>query len=483
MAERQRRPRTFLMSVVVIIAAVSAILVLLPQAQANGQGNAAGRAAGAGGGRSAAANSTAKVDNGSVVSNITATGTILAAQQSNLTFDTTGIVSSVSVQEGQQVKAGDVLAQVADTDQQYAVTQAQQNVNSAQAALDKLLQPVDANTVAIAQAQLKAAQGALQSKRGSVSAATVKVYQDRLQQAQTDDDNANKAKNDAGGRYALTDPNYQSALAQAGQADLNLQVAKLNLQESQKGSPLAGSEANVALAQAKLAQTMAGPTQVEIDQAQASLVVAQTQLTEAQEALTKTKLIAPYAGVVSQISIKVGQPADGTAMVLTDLSNRYITVNVDESDVTRIASGNPVSLTVDAIPNATLTGKVDHIVPMADTTASVITYPVWLSLDTTTQPIRPGMTVNAAIATQSVDNVLRVPNNYLIFTRTGQPTVTIQNRDGFTTSTVNVKIGLQGGDYTEIIDGVNLGDTLVLTNRATTTTGTAATGATTTAQQ
>jgi HlyD family secretion protein len=468
------------MSVVVVIAAISAVVVLLPQAQANGQGNAAGRAAGAGGGRfAAAANSTAKVDKGSVVSSITATGTILAAQQSNLTFDTTGIVSSVSAQEGQQVKAGDVLAQVADTDQQYAVTQAQQNVNSAQAALDKLLQPVDANTVAIAQAQLKAAQGALQSKRGSVSAATVKVYQDRLQQAQTDDDNANKAKNDAGGRYALTDPNYQSALAQAGQADLNLQLAKLNLQEAQKGTPLGGSEANVALAQAKLAQTMAGPTQVEIDQAQVSLVVAQTQLQEAQEALAKTKLIAPYAGVVSQISVKVGQPADGTAMVLTDLSNCYITVNVDESDVTHITSGNPVSLTVDAIPNATLTGKVDHIVPMADTTASVITYPVWLSLDATTQPIRPGMTVNAEIATQSVDNVLRVPNNYLIFTRTGQPTVSIQNPDGFTTSTVNVKIGLQGADYTEIIDGVNLGDTLVLTNRATTTTGTT----NTTAQQ
>src|SRR5690349_1645774 len=126
MAETQRRPRTFLMTVVVIIAAVGAIMVLLPQAQANGQGNPAGRAAGAGGGRfAAAANSTAKVDKGSVVSNITATGTILATQQSNLTFDTTGIVSSVLVQEGQQVKAGDVLAQVVDTDQQYAVTQAQ----------------------------------------------------------------------------------------------------------------------------------------------------------------------------------------------------------------------------------------------------------------------------------------------------------------------------------------------------------------------
>ena len=465
-----RRLGTILIVLLVLAAGVSAFVALEPSTSANG---AAGGAARGGRGGASSITNQVTVSKGSVVLTVAATGSIVPAQQSNLTFKASGTVHDVKVQQGQQVTAGQVLASVDATDQQAAVKQAQLNLAAAQTALDKVLQPVDPNTITMAQAAVKSAEGAYESKASAGSTpADIAAAQAKVQQAQADKAYADQLMNQAGGRYGQTDPNYQLALAQDGQSGFNVILAQLNLQSIQIGVSVASAEANIAYAQAKLAQVEAGSLQSDIDQAQANIVAAQQSLDQANHALADTVLVAPYAGVITQINIKAGEPSQGTAMVITDLSTLYANINVDETDIGGIVPGGKLGLTVDALPGVQLTAKVDRIYPIADSTASVIEYPVHISLDPTDQTLLPGMTVNATFYTQQVDNVVRVPNSYLkVNPTTGQTTVNLVLPNSVGTIPVPVKVGLAGADYTEIISGLNPGDNIALVAQTSTSGG------------
>jgi RND family efflux transporter MFP subunit len=455
---QSNRFATFITTAAVIFASGATFFALRPATAAQGV-NA----------RLPVISSKVTVAKGDLALTVTATGSVSAAQESSLSFQASGLITAVKVQAGQRVVKDQVLATVDASSQQLAVQQAALTVQSAQAALDKILAPVDPNQIAIAQANVKAAQGGLIAKESTVSSATIAAYQAKVQQAQSDDASAHALLNDAGGHLAQSDPNYQLALAQAGQADFNLKLAQLNLQEAQKGTPTGSASANIAYANAKLAQLLAGPTQSSIDQAQATLVAAQTQLAQAQHTLNNTILTAPYDGIITVVNANVGQVAAGTAMIIDDLSHLYVTVNVDEADISQIKSGQPVALIFDALPGQPVTGKVDRVNPVANAAASVITYPVRVVLDplTTTNsaalPIRVGMTANATLTIKTVQQVLFLPNNYLKSNpTTGQITVSILNADGSSVRTVPVKIGVAGTDNTEIIQGVSEGDTAVI---------------------
>src|SRR5262249_31469682 len=99
------------------------------QSAGGGQGGGFGRNGGQG-----AAN-RAVIDKGDLLVTVTATGSVIAAQTSNLTFDTSGIVTSVSVQEGQHVEAGQTLATLDDSSEQSLVKQAELSLEAAQATL------------------------------------------------------------------------------------------------------------------------------------------------------------------------------------------------------------------------------------------------------------------------------------------------------------------------------------------------------------
>jgi len=418
----------------------------------------------------AAALEKASVEVGSLSITVSATGTVAPAQESSLAFGGSGLVKSVRAVEGQHVVKGQVLTTIDDSSQQTAIQQATSAWQAAQAALDKLLAPLDASQIAVYQASIKAAQSGVYSRNANITPASIAAAQTKLAQAQTAKNDITALMNDAGGRYAKDDPNYQLAVAQAGQADLNLQIARLNLQEAQKYAPTGAAQANVASNQAKLAQYLAGPKQSDLDQAQAAVVSAQASLDQVQHALAKVMLVAPYDGVLTKVNIKVGEPAANPAVVIDDMSSLYVTVKVDEADINSITLGQKVDLTFDALRGTPFTGKVDRVSPIADATASVITYAVRVLLDKSAQGVRVGMTANATLTIREVKEVLRVPNRFLRANRTtGQTTVSLLNADG-STSTVAVITGIAGAEYTEIISGLSAGDTVALVTTLTTTT-------------
>lgn len=104
---------------------------------------------------------TATLTTGTLIASVSGAGNIYAPQQTNLSFQLSGVpITQVNVNVGDQVKAGDVLAQADDSTLQFALRTAQANLTSAQASLAKLQQPPLAADVQAAQAGVASAQSA-----------------------------------------------------------------------------------------------------------------------------------------------------------------------------------------------------------------------------------------------------------------------------------------------------------------------------------
>lgn len=458
---------------VLLILGVGAIITLRT-AQASGVSPAGAPGGGPGlpfsgppGGRtstsSTSASQTAVVDQGDVVLTVSATGNIVSKQETNLSFQESGIVKAVAVKVGDKVKAGSVLAMLDDTALQTSLAQAEDSLKAAQTALDKLLQPVSQADIGSAEANVKSAMAAYQSAANTgTSADSLKAYKLQYDQALKGVEEANYAAAAAGGQYSSTDPNYQKTVAAVGAAQVTADQAKLTWQNAQNsGTNLSEDTANISLAQAKLAQVKAGPSQLDIDAAQAQIEVAKIQLVQAQHNAELAQLSAPFDAVVSTINVKPGEVSSGTAFVLVDTSTLFVDINVDEADIAAISVGLPVKVTLDALPDVELTGKVQRVSPVAVTSStSVITYTVRIALDPTTVALKSGMTASAIFTVTNVKNVTRVSNTYLKVNKTyNQRTVYLIGRDG-TTSVVPVTLGVQGTDYSEVIDGIRAGDRL-----------------------
>jgi HlyD family secretion protein len=370
------------------------------------------------------------------------------------------------VQEGQKVQAGDVLAIIDDSAQQAALDQANASLKAANAALQNILKPVDAGLIANAEANVKAAEDAYSAIANAYTPSQIQAYDLQYQQALAAVSNTEEVRREQGGRWPADDPGYQKSIAAVGQASFNAEIARLRLAQAKNGRSLLSATARISLAQTALEQVKAGPNQIDIDAAQAQVVNAQLLRDQAQHQLDKTKMKAPYAGVISTVNIKAGEMAVGPAIIETDTGAFFADIGVDEVDIGRIQVGQAVDFTLDGLPGVTLTGKVQRIAQLADENASVINYTVRIVPDATTQPIKLGMTVNASFTVREVKNVLRVQNQYLRVDRTtNRVSVNRVNADGSLTE-VTVTLGLEGTDYSEVVSGLNEGDTIALGGNA-----------------
>jgi HlyD family secretion protein len=175
----------------------------------------------------------------------------------------------------------------------------------------------------------------------------------------------------------------QLNLLLAGAKPEQITVAEAGVEQAQA----AVTEAELALAQAETA----------ITQAEAGMTQAQAAVDVAQEALDQMTLTAPFAGTIGSVTVELGElVAPGVPVAtLADFSGWQIkTTNLNELDVVAVEKGLPVEISVDALPDETLTGTVTDI---ADTSALVqgdVTYVVTIDLEPRPDlPLRWGMTV------------------------------------------------------------------------------------------
>ncbi|NTU83872.1 MAG: HlyD family efflux transporter periplasmic adaptor subunit [Chloroflexales bacterium] len=195
------------------------------------------------------------------------------------------------------------------------------------------------------------------------------------------------------------------AAAQANVASAQARLAQLTGGERQGN--VAASQAGVAAAQAKLAEVKAGPTEASLAGALASVKSAEVKLKQAQLALEKATLVAPIAGTVAELNLKVGEvpAATSAVIVLADFSSWEIeTEDLTELSVVKIREGDQVTVTFDALPGFELPGTVDQVKPLGKNRQGDIVYTVVVKPNSWDERLRWNMTasvrIDSAVASQ-----------------------------------------------------------------------------------
>ncbi len=431
----------------------------------------------------------ATIDRGDLIVSVSATGSIVARKQVNLSFDLPGKVKTVKVEVGDFVSKGDDLARLDDANHAFQVRQAHAALDSAQAQLDQLLADARPQEVAAAQANLEAAQAAVwsavaqrdQVKRGpteaeiAASRSQLAAAQSQQKVAQDTHDQTMRCETVTlpGGKKQEICPGLgmpeEHARYNLHAANASLTAAQVQLDQLLAGptrEQLDAANANVAAAtaqrdaaQAQLDLLLAGASVYQIKAAQASVEQAQVALEMAQAELAKTRLLAPFDGVVTTVNVREEQiaPPSLPAFVLVDMSELQIIVDVDEIDVAQIIEGQTVAITVDALPDQTILGHVQHVAPAASQTGGVVVYQVTIVLDEADVMLRVGMTATADITVEQLEDVVLVPNWAIRIDReAGQTLVNVLRKDSV--QEVKVELGLRGRDVSQVLSGLKEGD-------------------------
>ena len=267
---------------------------------------------------------------------------------------------------------------------------------------------------------------------------------------------------------ALTDAQNQVTKAQEAYqktaddlAELKAGPSEVDLAKAKNQVDLA--ELNLEKARIDLADIEAGPDPADIKVAEAKVVSAQATLEDAHAALVAATMTAPFDGTIVSIGAAVGDlmSSGTTVIILADLADLRVMAIVDETDITNVEVGQEVEITFDALPGVRLRGQVQEVPIQGTLSQNILTYEVPVRFEgRAEQSLKPGMTANLNIVVARRQNVLLVPA--MAVTR-GEEGSTVQVREA-TQGAVDrpVVVGLSDGTYTEVRDGLNEGDQVVV---------------------
>jgi RND family efflux transporter MFP subunit len=401
---------------------------------------------------------------GDVALFVTGIGKIDAASVTDLSFKQVARVAEVMVQPGDTVMAGDVLAVLAHDDEQMAYDRAVLNLQLANLQKQDVIKPVDPSAIEVAEANLKSAQGAYLGIQNSVSPSDLQAAQLRYQQALDLKAQADKARTTAAG--GQVDQAYQLLDAQVGAASFNAEIARLQLASLKSGNQgaLNAASARIVQAERELDRVKAGPTQAQIDQANIAIQQAQVQVDQAAKVLADMSLTAPSDGLVSAVNVQVGSVVSPAlpAVQITNISPLHVTVQVDEVDVHKIREGLSAKVKVDALPGIELPATLELIALVGTNDNGIINYDVQVRLDANDSRVLTGMTAEASVVVEQKSNVLSVPNEYIRLDRQHDNAyVNLVDKNGHLQE-IEVTLGLQGDDASEVVSGIQKGDVLAV---------------------
>ncbi|XSG76982.1 efflux RND transporter periplasmic adaptor subunit [Herpetosiphon llansteffanensis] len=244
-------------------------------------------------------------------------------------------------------------------------------------------------------------------------------------------------------------------------AQANLDQAKANLRKLTQGgtaADVAAAQANVDQAEANRDKLTAPPTDTDLAIQAAAVSQSEQSLKQAQLQRDNATLRAPFAGVITSVSIVPGGSASGVVMHILDRSNLYVELNLSETDVALVALNQKVELTIDALDTWNTEGVVSYISPVAEVSNGVVIYRVKISVPSNDPLVKVGMTVNTNIILSEKSDVLLVPNSALLPKGSGRA---VQVPDGAGVREVDVVTGISDGSFTEVLSGLNAGDTII----------------------
>lgn len=323
---------------------------------------------------------------------VTASGEIRAKRFVNLQSEVTGIITELYVDEGDNVKTGDMLLQIdpiqTEADKEIAV-----------AAYEQAVADVRKQQIELMNAELQ-----LQRDRASLNQARAELIQKENNYRR--EQNSFRRHQKLHEEGLLSHDEYEIA-----QNSLKSAKSLLDIQKE----TVAQMEAQIELSQNKIEQM-----ELSVKNARAQEKTAEARLIQAKDNAKKTAIMSPLDGVITKLAKEKGERAvpgmlsnpEATIMEIADLSTIQAELKVDETEIVSLSLGDSAEVEVDALPDVIFEGKVTEIgnSPITSTSQQEAKdFKVIVTLTNPSPKLRPGMSCTSDITTDVRENVLAIP--------------------------------------------------------------------------
>jgi len=317
---------------------------------------------------------TTPVERGELLSTISATGTLNAVVTVQVGTQVSGTIQQLLVDFNSPVKKGMLIARIDPATFEAKVNQAQADLENSRASVLN-------QRAAVAKARADLVNAKANVVRQEVALRDAKIKLD--------------SRIRLFGEGGISQEERDSAQAASDSAVAQLEAAQANVNSSQ--AALEVTQAQFAAAEAQVRQK------------QASLDLAQVDL-------RNTLIRAPVDGVVVSRNVDVGQTVAASLqaptlfLIAQDLTKMQVDTNVDEADIGRVGLEQEATFTVDSYPGQTFRGRIVQIRQAPQVIQNVVTYNTVVAVSNTDLKLKPGMTANVKLLVARRENALLVPN-------------------------------------------------------------------------
>ncbi|HEX2168109.1 MAG TPA: efflux RND transporter periplasmic adaptor subunit [Longimicrobiales bacterium] len=199
----------------------------------------------------------------------------------------------------------------------------------------------------------------------------------------------------------------------------------------------------------------------EYERDRTAYAAAKAQVEQLRTRLGYTTVNAPATGVITEKLVETGDVVGNQTRLFTiaDVSQLVVRLGVSELDVVQLAAGDPVAVTLDALPNRQLAGRIRRIFPMGDPTTRLV--PVEVVLDPqSAQAARPGFLARITFDLTTSNNVLLVPVSAVLGGQGSQAVFVVENNTAIRRT---VSTGLTSEGRVEVVSGLSDGEHVVIT--------------------
>ena len=365
-----------------------------------------------------------------VAAGIVATGSLIADETSDIAPKVAGKIANVSVNVGQFVAQGAVIAKIDDNDARNLLASGNAAVKQSQAAVR----------------QAEARLGLLDGGKFEASAIP---------------------------EVRAANATYQQALANLKQAENNEKryrelvesgdTAMITYEQFRTARDTARAQANNAKEMLDAAINTAKQSNQAIASANAAVDVAKAQVATAQQNLVDTVIRAPFSGYISNRPTAVGEYVSSASIVATILRTNPIKIQIQvaEADVPAVTLGHSVSLEVDAYKDRKFAGAVTAVNPAVDPISRAAS--VEAKVENSDNALRSGMFATVKIDKQGGTPSVFVPKAGVYNDATTQSFRVFVIQDGVAKLRV-VQLGIEEGDAVQILSGVDADETIATSN-------------------
>jgi multidrug efflux pump subunit AcrA (membrane-fusion protein) len=370
-----------------------------------------------------------KSESRDVASTIQANGSLTADESSNVAPKTAGKLANVSVNVGQFISGGAVMARIDDRDAKLQLATANAAVKRAQSAVRQ------------AEARLGLAPG------GAFNASSIPEVR-------------------------VANANFEQAAAELRQAEANEKryrelvetgdVSMVVYEQWRTQRDTARARERAAKQQLDAAVNLARQNNQAIASALADVEAAKTQVANAEQAIADTIIRAPFSGFVSSRPVAIGEFVSTATVIATILRTNPIKaqLQIAEADVPYVVPGRGVSLQVDAYKDRRFAGTVVAVNPAVDPVSrSAI---VEATIENGDNALRQGMFASARITREGGSKGIFVPKSAVYNHQSTQSYRVFVIQEGLAKLRV-VQLGPEEGEWIQILSGVE-GDEVVATS-------------------